>query len=185
MEAADHARVSIIDGVVRGVRQSQYTRYHVTAFLLTFFSYALFHASRKTFSNVKTSVSMEWTPADLNDSSVLDLKVGFFARGLIIVRFDPEHLHLEAKACLIDILDLCFCIMCTAVVSYRTVYTYIYIYIWCIALAFRTFLVCRFCNWIFYASLTVYVPRSIPIDNSLYRYYSVSVSDLEGAFIIF
>ncbi|XP_068134360.1 sugar phosphate exchanger 3 [Hyperolius riggenbachi] len=37
-------------------------------FLLTFFSYSLLHASRKAFSNVKVSISDQWTPSDLNTS---------------------------------------------------------------------------------------------------------------------
>lgn len=44
----------------------QYTFYHVVTFVLTFMSYAFFHATRKTFSNVKTTVSEEWTPAPYN-----------------------------------------------------------------------------------------------------------------------
>ncbi|XP_030633177.1 sugar phosphate exchanger 3 [Chanos chanos] len=48
---------------------SQYTHHHLVAFLLTFFSYVLLHSSRKTFSNVKVSISAQWTPSVLNDSS--------------------------------------------------------------------------------------------------------------------
>lgn len=48
---------------------SQYTHHHLVAFLLTFFSYVLLHASRKTFSNVKVSISAQWTPSIQNDSS--------------------------------------------------------------------------------------------------------------------
>lgn len=48
---------------------SQYTHHHLVVFLLTFFSYVLLHASRKTFSNVKVSISAQWTPFILNDSS--------------------------------------------------------------------------------------------------------------------
>ncbi|XP_040294790.1 sugar phosphate exchanger 3 [Bufo bufo] len=47
---------------------SQYTPHHLVVFLLTFFSYALLHASRKAFSNVKVSISNQWTPSDLNTS---------------------------------------------------------------------------------------------------------------------
>ncbi|KAF0029570.1 hypothetical protein F2P81_018675 [Scophthalmus maximus] len=47
---------------------SQYTNHHLVAFLLTFFSYVLLHASRKTFSNVKVSISAQWTPSIRNDS---------------------------------------------------------------------------------------------------------------------
>ncbi len=39
---------------------NKYTIHHVITFVLTFFSYSLFHASRKTFSNVKTTVSNTW-----------------------------------------------------------------------------------------------------------------------------
>ncbi|KAM3588214.1 uncharacterized protein V6R79_024089 [Siganus canaliculatus] len=47
---------------------SQYTHHHLVAFLLTFFSYVLLHASRKTFSNVKVSISAQWTPSLQNVS---------------------------------------------------------------------------------------------------------------------
>ncbi|XP_041819683.1 sugar phosphate exchanger 3 [Chelmon rostratus] len=47
---------------------SQYTHHHLVAFLLTFFSYVLLHASRKTFSNVKVSISAQWTPLVQNDT---------------------------------------------------------------------------------------------------------------------
>ncbi|OCT88083.1 hypothetical protein XELAEV_18016710mg [Xenopus laevis] len=52
---------------------SQYTHHHLAAFLLTFFSYSLLHASRKSFSNVKVSVSSQWTPSDLNSSAYIVL----------------------------------------------------------------------------------------------------------------
>uniref|UniRef100_A0A673YEM7 Sugar phosphate exchanger 3 n=1 Tax=Salmo trutta TaxID=8032 RepID=A0A673YEM7_SALTR len=48
---------------------AQYTHHHLVAFLLTFFSYVLLHASRKTFSNVKVSISAQWTPSAQNASS--------------------------------------------------------------------------------------------------------------------
>uniref|UniRef100_A0A3B3DJA6 Sugar phosphate exchanger 3 n=1 Tax=Oryzias melastigma TaxID=30732 RepID=A0A3B3DJA6_ORYME len=48
---------------------SQYTHHHLAVFLLTFFSYVLLHASRKTFSNVKVSISAQWTPSVTNDSA--------------------------------------------------------------------------------------------------------------------
>uniref|UniRef100_A0A8C5PW68 Sugar phosphate exchanger 3 n=1 Tax=Leptobrachium leishanense TaxID=445787 RepID=A0A8C5PW68_9ANUR len=47
---------------------SQYTHHHLVVFLLTFFSYALLHASRKSFSNVKVSISSQWTPSAFNSS---------------------------------------------------------------------------------------------------------------------
>ncbi|XP_051976982.1 sugar phosphate exchanger 3 isoform X1 [Xyrauchen texanus] len=40
-----------------------YTHHQLVAFLLTFFSYVLLHSSRKTFSNVKVSISAQWTPS--------------------------------------------------------------------------------------------------------------------------
>nr|XP_060632828.1 sugar phosphate exchanger 3 [Anolis sagrei ordinatus] len=49
---------------------SQFTHHHIAVFLLTFFSYSLLHASRKTFSNVKVSISSQWTPSCLNDSAL-------------------------------------------------------------------------------------------------------------------
>ncbi|KAG9467240.1 hypothetical protein GDO78_015357 [Eleutherodactylus coqui] len=48
---------------------AQYTHHHLVVFLLTFFSYALLHASRKAFSNVKVSITNQWTPTDLNSSA--------------------------------------------------------------------------------------------------------------------
>ncbi|KAG7496187.1 sugar phosphate exchanger 3 [Solea senegalensis] len=48
---------------------SQYTNHHLVVFLLTFFSYVLLHASRKTFSNVKVSISAQWTSSVQNDSA--------------------------------------------------------------------------------------------------------------------
>ncbi|XP_061523867.1 sugar phosphate exchanger 3 [Phycodurus eques] len=48
---------------------SQYTHHHLVAFLLTFFSYVFLHASRKTFSNVKVSISAQWTPTPQNGSA--------------------------------------------------------------------------------------------------------------------
>ncbi|XP_060078484.1 sugar phosphate exchanger 3-like [Ylistrum balloti] len=45
-----------------------WTVFHAITFLLTFFSYAFFHATRKTFSNVKTTVSEEWTPSPYNET---------------------------------------------------------------------------------------------------------------------
>ncbi|XP_058047233.1 sugar phosphate exchanger 3 [Ahaetulla prasina] len=50
---------------------SQFTHHHVAVFLLTFFSYSLLHASRKTFSNVKVSISSQWTPSCFNDSAFI------------------------------------------------------------------------------------------------------------------
>ncbi|CAH2330782.1 sugar phosphate exchanger 3 [Pelobates cultripes] len=50
---------------------SQYTHHHLAVFLLTFFSYALLHASRKSFSNVKVSISSQWTPSNFNSSEGL------------------------------------------------------------------------------------------------------------------
>ncbi|XP_068611262.1 sugar phosphate exchanger 3 [Brachionichthys hirsutus] len=47
---------------------SQYTHHHLVVFLLTFFSYVLLHSSRKTFSNVKVSISAQWTPSPQNGS---------------------------------------------------------------------------------------------------------------------
>ncbi|XP_062373987.1 sugar phosphate exchanger 3 [Sardina pilchardus] len=47
---------------------SQYTHHHLVVFLLTFFSYVLLHSSRKTFSNVKISISAQWTPSVLNST---------------------------------------------------------------------------------------------------------------------
>ncbi|XP_054721463.1 sugar phosphate exchanger 3-like [Uloborus diversus] len=53
-------------------RMSKWTKYHVLAFWLTFISYALFHATRKTFSNVKATISATWTPQNLSLPNVFD-----------------------------------------------------------------------------------------------------------------
>ncbi|XP_054582251.1 sugar phosphate exchanger 3 isoform X3 [Eptesicus fuscus] len=52
----------------RGTLLSRFSHHHVAVFLLTFFSYSLLHASRKTFSNVKVSISKQWTPSAVNRS---------------------------------------------------------------------------------------------------------------------
>ncbi|XP_060052671.1 sugar phosphate exchanger 3 isoform X2 [Erinaceus europaeus] len=52
----------------RGPLLSRFSHHHVVVFLLTFFSYSLLHASRKTFSNVKVSISKQWTPSAENTS---------------------------------------------------------------------------------------------------------------------
>uniref|UniRef100_A0A4W3H5U6 Sugar phosphate exchanger 3 n=1 Tax=Callorhinchus milii TaxID=7868 RepID=A0A4W3H5U6_CALMI len=49
---------------------SQFTHHHASVFLLTFVSYALFHATRKTFSNVKVSISNQWIPSFRNSTTI-------------------------------------------------------------------------------------------------------------------
>ncbi|KAK2096733.1 hypothetical protein P7K49_025767, partial [Saguinus oedipus] len=58
----------------RGSLLSQFSHHHVIVFLLTFFSYSLLHASRKTFSNVKVSISEQWTPSAFNTSVELPVE---------------------------------------------------------------------------------------------------------------
>jgi len=54
------------------IKGNRYTTYHLVVFFLTFFSYALFHAARKSFSNVKTTISDEWRDSSSsNDKSCL------------------------------------------------------------------------------------------------------------------
>ncbi|KRY84084.1 Sugar phosphate exchanger 3 [Trichinella pseudospiralis] len=48
------------------------TVYHVLTFLLTFFSYTLLHASRKTFSNVKSTMVAVWTAQNKSLPTVFD-----------------------------------------------------------------------------------------------------------------
>uniref|UniRef100_A0A8C2RXM3 Major facilitator superfamily (MFS) profile domain-containing protein n=1 Tax=Capra hircus TaxID=9925 RepID=A0A8C2RXM3_CAPHI len=55
----------------RGALLSRFSHHHMVVFLLTFFSYSLLHASRKTFSNVKVSISKQWTPSAFNKSAEL------------------------------------------------------------------------------------------------------------------
>ncbi|XP_069853003.1 sugar phosphate exchanger 3 [Dipodomys merriami] len=59
----------------RGALLTRFSHHHVVVFLLTFFSYSLLHASRKTFSNVKVSVSKQWTPSAYNTSVELPVEV--------------------------------------------------------------------------------------------------------------
>ncbi|CAF1225994.1 unnamed protein product [Rotaria sordida] len=40
----------------------RYTLYHLSTFILTFVSYAMLHAARKVFSNVKSTMAEEWSP---------------------------------------------------------------------------------------------------------------------------
>ncbi|XP_030885695.1 sugar phosphate exchanger 3 isoform X4 [Leptonychotes weddellii] len=59
----------------RGTLFSRFSHHHVVVFLLTFFSYSLLHASRKTFSNVKVSISKQWTPSAFNKSVRLPVEI--------------------------------------------------------------------------------------------------------------
>ncbi|KAB1276702.1 Sugar phosphate exchanger 3 [Camelus dromedarius] len=59
----------------RGTLLSRFSHHHVVVFLLTFFSYSLLHASRKTFSNVKVSISKQWTPSAFNKSIELPVEI--------------------------------------------------------------------------------------------------------------
>ena len=45
-----------------------YTRYHAIAFFTTFLTYGFFHASRKTLSNSKDSLSIYWTSETYNET---------------------------------------------------------------------------------------------------------------------
>uniref|UniRef100_A0A9L0T3S3 Sugar phosphate exchanger 3 n=1 Tax=Equus caballus TaxID=9796 RepID=A0A9L0T3S3_HORSE len=66
----------------RGTLLSRFSHHHIVVFLLTFFSYSLLHASRKTFSNVKVSISKQWTPSALNKSVELPVE-GLFISGIV------------------------------------------------------------------------------------------------------
>uniref|UniRef100_A0A8C3WZ74 Sugar phosphate exchanger 3 n=1 Tax=Catagonus wagneri TaxID=51154 RepID=A0A8C3WZ74_9CETA len=59
----------------RGALLSRFSHHHMVVFLLTFFSYSLLHASRKTFSNVKVSISKQWTPSAFNKSAELPVEI--------------------------------------------------------------------------------------------------------------
>jgi OPA family glycerol-3-phosphate transporter-like MFS transporter 3 len=48
--------------VIQTPLRKRYTHYHLSTFLLTFFSYAMLHAARKVFSNVKSTMAEEWSP---------------------------------------------------------------------------------------------------------------------------
>ncbi|XP_076362363.1 sugar phosphate exchanger 3-like isoform X2 [Tachypleus tridentatus] len=66
---------------------SSWSHYHFSAFSITFFSYALFHATRKTFSNSKTTMESEWTPFNTSFPEIYDYE-GLFISGAIGDRFD-------------------------------------------------------------------------------------------------
>ncbi|KAG3267899.1 SLC37A3-like, partial [Ictidomys tridecemlineatus] len=51
------------------------SHHHVVVFLLTFFSCSLLHASRKTFSNVKVSISKQWTSNAFNTTLELPIEI--------------------------------------------------------------------------------------------------------------
>ncbi|XP_037060192.1 sugar phosphate exchanger 3-like, partial [Peromyscus leucopus] len=59
----------------RGALFTGFSHHHIAVFLLTFFSYSLLHASRKTFSNVKVSISKQWTPSAFNTSFDLPAEI--------------------------------------------------------------------------------------------------------------
>ncbi|KAM8896226.1 LOW QUALITY PROTEIN: sugar phosphate exchanger 3-like [Lycaon pictus] len=59
----------------RGTLFSRFSHHHVVVFLLTFFRYSLLHTSRKTFSNVKVSISKQWTPSAFNKSISLPVEI--------------------------------------------------------------------------------------------------------------
>lgn len=48
----------------------KWTRHHVSVFFITFFSYCMIHAIRKTFSNVKYSLVSTWTPQNSTDPHI-------------------------------------------------------------------------------------------------------------------
>ncbi|OBS78840.1 hypothetical protein A6R68_18772 [Neotoma lepida] len=77
----------------RGALLSGFSHHHVAVFLLTFFSYSLLHASRKTFSNVKVSISKQWTPNAFNTSVDLPAEV----RRVFVFGTLTEWLHFYNK----------------------------------------------------------------------------------------
>ncbi|XP_064632932.1 sugar phosphate exchanger 3-like [Lineus longissimus] len=68
MENDEDDLADIIITRKRPKKKLSWTHYHISVFLLTFMSYAFFHATRKTFSNVKPTISQEWTPAAANNT---------------------------------------------------------------------------------------------------------------------
>lgn len=64
----------------------EWTQYHVTVFFLTYFTYATMHAVRKTLSNVKTTLSDEWTPCSSPYAVELDKRSGFRTWGIGVNR---------------------------------------------------------------------------------------------------
>ncbi|KAA8580052.1 hypothetical protein FQN60_005587 [Etheostoma spectabile] len=103
---------------------SQYTHHHLVVFLLTFFSYVLLHASRKTFSNVKVSISAQWTPSFQNGSApAFSPGEGLYLSGVIGDRVNLRYV-------------LCFGLCGSAVVEFLfgtlTEWLHIYnIYLYC------------------------------------------------------
>lgn len=53
-------------------KKEKWTTFHFSAFFITFFGYAMFHATRKTFSNVKGTMAQEWSPYNDSLPDVLD-----------------------------------------------------------------------------------------------------------------
>ncbi|MFH4978838.1 hypothetical protein AB6A40_005547 [Gnathostoma spinigerum] len=77
-----------------------WTRYHYETFLLTFFSYAIMHASRKTLSTVKPSLINVWTANTTSGHTLFDndeeaedflsvLDSGFLAAYAVVRSFIP------------------------------------------------------------------------------------------------
>ncbi|KAG1662366.1 Sugar phosphate exchanger 3 [Nymphon striatum] len=49
-------------------KSAKYTQHHFVAFVLTFCSYALYHATRKTISNTKYTLADYWSPTNTTES---------------------------------------------------------------------------------------------------------------------
>lgn len=65
-DASSSIRTKVVQSSKIHLYDPNWTRHHLVVFMLTFFSYALFHASRKTFSNVKGTIAEEWLAQNLS-----------------------------------------------------------------------------------------------------------------------
>nr|CDJ88140.1 Major facilitator superfamily MFS-1 domain containing protein [Haemonchus contortus] len=103
-------RVPISDRLVQFITGGDtWTQHHLRAFVLTFFSFALIHATRKTLSTVKPSMIATWThgtptkpplfPSDqaaseflamLDGGFLLAYSVGLFGGGVLGDRYNPR-----------------------------------------------------------------------------------------------
>ncbi|VDL70411.1 unnamed protein product [Nippostrongylus brasiliensis] len=102
--------ISISERLVQFITGGEtWTHYHLSAFVLTFFSFAFIHATRKTLSTVKPSMIATWThgtpsrpplfPSDQSASEFLAMldggfllaySVGLFGGGVLGDRYNPR-----------------------------------------------------------------------------------------------
>ncbi|KAG1662367.1 Sugar phosphate exchanger 3 [Nymphon striatum] len=73
-------------------KSAKYTQHHFVAFVLTFCSYALYHATRKTISNTKYTLADYWSPTNTTESLRFAYDYdGLFLIGIIGDRFNLRY----------------------------------------------------------------------------------------------